>query len=156
MNDGPANPPWRKLPRVAIKDEPEVNAHSWRNLRSSVTEPSLSPTCRDIEYSVEPRNFSQAYFHTPKNQCSLKADEKIKEERDEVTESNAEQQEPTADQSDETAESHPTMSLATVLEMRMDLEYSMEPRMHASRSKQHIQCLLLETRDQIKEETKRW
>ena len=28
VNDGPANPPWRKLPRVAIKDEPEVNAHS--------------------------------------------------------------------------------------------------------------------------------
>ena len=47
MNDGPANPPWRKLPRVAIKDEPEVNAHSRRNLHSSVTEPSLSPTCRD-------------------------------------------------------------------------------------------------------------
>ena len=139
VNDGPANPPWRKLPRVAIKDEPEVNAHSWRNLRSSVTEPSLSPTCRDIEYSVEPRNFSQAYFHTPKNQCSLRADEKIEEEeedRDEVTESNAEQQEPTADQSDETAESHPTMSLATVPEMRMDLEYSMEPRMYASRNQQ--------------------
>ena len=132
---GPTNLPWRKLPRVDIKDEPEV--HAWRNLRSSATEPSLSPT-RDIEYSMEPRNFSQA-FHVPKNQCSLKTDPKIEEEeeeeeeKDEMIESNAEQQEPSAD---EPAVLHPAMSLGGVPDMRMDLEYSMEPRMYAFRNQQ--------------------
>ena len=147
--------PWsRKLPRVVIKDEPEKAAHPWRNMQdSNIDTPSL---IRDLEYSMEPRNFSQRIAASTMNKFSLGADAGIKEEEKEVeetsqdndesnkmTEENRTEEEPILD-TDEKVNLHPwrqqtvnvPVSLAPVSNTMPDLEYSMEPRMYASHSQQ--------------------
>ena len=98
----PKPPPWRSLPRVLIKEEPKVIAFPWRKMLQKAESPqpqAMQETARDIEYSMEPRNFSQQHrIHTPQRQIHLGKEEKIeeeerKEEKDEEREDEEEESE---------------------------------------------------------------